>query len=200
VKTARKGVGDFRLQVTGVAAHPGLDFDKGQNAILELAQQVERVSAFTDPGRGLTVSAGFITGGSPPANVIPAEAEAVVDVRILRADDRAEVEQKFKALRPFNPNCRLQVSGGITRPPMERTAAIARLYENAKGIAHEIGFELGEVAVGGGSDGNFTAALGVPSLDGLGPVGEGAHAVHESVNVEWLPKRAALLAGLIERI
>jgi glutamate carboxypeptidase len=200
VKTARKGVGGFRAVVTGVAAHSGLDFDKGQNAIVELSRQVERISMFTDLLRGLTVSAGFIAGGGSAINVVPAHAEAIFDVRIQCLQDGPEIEAKFRSLQPFNSKCQLQVTGGINRPPLERTEAVAALYERARGIAAELGFELGEASVGGGSDGNFTNALGIPTLDGLGAVGEGAHAENESVITEWLPKRTALLAGLIETI
>jgi glutamate carboxypeptidase len=132
--------------------------------------------------------------------VIPGEATAVVDVRVPGGADGREIEKQFFSLQPFNPQCRLEVTGGINRPPMERTPAIAALYATARSIAGELGFVLDEAAVGGGSDGNFTAALGVPTLDGLGAVGEGAHAENEAILLEWLPKRAALLAGLIERI
>ena len=197
VKTARKGTGSFTLRVTGVAAHAGLDFAKGQNAIVELARQIGQVSAFTDGQRGLTVNVGFICGGTVTANVVPAEALAVVDVRIPRPQDVPEIEQRFRSLKPFNPHCKLEVTGGIHRPPWERTTAGGALYQQARKISGELGFELEEAAVGGGSDGNFTAALGIPTLDGLGAVGEGAHAEHESVLIDWLPKRAALLAGLI---
>ena len=200
VKTSRKGTGRFVLKVSGVAAHAGLDFARGQNAIVELARQVVRVSEFTDLGRGLTVNVGTIRGGAETANVVPAEAAAVVDVRIPRLADGKEMEEKFFSLQPFNPQCRLEVTGGINRPPLERTSAVAALYAVAKEVAGELGFALEEAAVGGGSDGNFTAALGVPTLDGLGAVGEGAHAENESILLDWLPKRAELLAGLIERI
>lgn len=199
VKTARKGTGGFTLRVTGVAAHAGLDFARGQNAILELARQVERVSAFTDLERGVTVNVGSISGGTSTANVVPAEAHAMVDLRIPRIADGPEMEQRFFSLQPFNPQCRLKVTGGINRPPLERTPAVAQLFMLAQRVAGELGFGLEEAAVGGGSDGNFTAALGIPTLDGLGAVGDGAHAEHEYVEVDWLPKRAALLAGLIER-
>jgi glutamate carboxypeptidase len=200
VKTARKGTGGFTLKVTGVAAHAGIDFSKGQNAILELARQIERVSAFTDPERGLTVSVGFVHGGAPTANVVPAEAVANVDVRIPRLPDGPEIEKKFFSLQPVNPLCQLRVTGGINRPPLERTAAVAALYEQARAIADRLGFELGEAAVGGASDGNFTAAMGIPTLDGLGAVGEGAHAEHESIIIDWLPRRAALLAEIIGKL
>jgi glutamate carboxypeptidase len=199
VKTSRKGVGDFTLKVTGVPAHSGLDFSKGQSAVLEMARQIERLNGFTNLDRGLTVNVGVIHGGTR-VNIVPAEAVAEIDVRIARNGDGAAIERKIRGLKPVNKKCKLEITGGINRPPMERTRQIAALYGKARDIAAEMGFELGEAAVGGGSDGNFTGALGIPTLDGLGPVGEGAHAANESVEVAWLPKRAALLAGLIERI
>jgi glutamate carboxypeptidase len=200
VKTARKGVGGFQLKVTGRAAHAGLDFEKGASAILELARQVEKVSDFTDLRRGLTVSVGVIRGGTR-TNVVPAEAEAEVDVRVARAADGTRLEKRFRALKPFDRRCRLEVTGGINRPPLERTAAVAALFKKAQQLSQELGLgRLKEVAVGGGSDGNFTAGLGIPTLDGLGGVGEGAHALHEHVVVAELPRRAALLAALIEAV
>jgi glutamate carboxypeptidase len=198
VKTARKGVGEYTLKVTGVAAHSGLDFEKGQSAILELARQVEKIAGFTDRKRGLTVNVGLISGGTR-GNVVPAEATALVDVRIARLSDRAGIDRKLHGLRPFNRKCKLEIGGGINRPPMERSAGVAALYGKAARIATRMGWTLREAAVGGGSDGNFTAGLGIPTLDGLGGVGEGAHAKHESIVISELPKRAALLAGLIEQ-
>ncbi len=198
-KTARKGVGDFTIRVRGVSAHAGLDFEKGHNAVLELARQIERVAGFTELRRGLTVSPGVVRGGTR-SNVVPDLAEVVVDVRIARRSDGARIEKKFHALRPCDRSCRLEVEGGINRPPLERTQAVARLYAQAREIALELGFELKEAAVGGGSDGNFTAGLGVPTLDGLGAVGEGAHASHESILIAEMPRRTALLAGLIEAV
>jgi len=197
VKTARKGVGDYRIKITGKASHAGLDFEKGVNAIVELARQVEKVTAFTDLKRGLTVNVGIIGGGSR-VNVVPAEATAEIDVRIARMKDAAGIEKKMRGLRAFNRKCRVEVSGGINRPPMERTAGVAGLYGKAVAIARELGWKLEEAGVGGGSDGNFTAALGIPTLDGLGAVGDGAHASHEHIVVSELPRRAALMAGLIE--
>ncbi len=196
-KTARKGVGDFTVKVTGISAHSGLDFEKGHNAVLELARQIERIAGFTELKRGLTVSPGVVRGGSR-SNVVPDLAEVVVDVRIARRSDGERIEKKFRALRPCDRSCRLEVEGGINRPPLERTQAVAGLYARAREIALELDFELKEAAVGGGSDGNFTAGLGIPTLDGLGAVGEGAHASHESIVIAEMPRRAALLAGLIE--
>jgi len=198
-KTARKGVGDFTVRVRGVSAHAGLDFEKGHNAVLELARQIERIAGFTDLKRGLTVSPGVIRGGTR-ANVVPDQAEVLVDVRIGRRSDAGRIEKKFGSLRPCDPKCRIEVEGGMNRPPLERTQGVARLYERARAIARDLGFELKEAAVGGGSDGNFTAGMGIPTLDGLGAVGEGAHASHESILIAELPRRAALLARLIETV
>ena len=197
VKTARKGVGDYQLKVTGKASHAGLDFEKGVNAIVELARQIEKVSDFTDVKKGLTVNVGIVSGGSR-TNVVAAEATAQVDVRIASMKDAAGIDKKMRALQPFNRKCRLEITGGINRPPMERTPGVAELYGQAVAIARELGWKLGEAAVGGGSDGNFTAGLGIPTLDGLGGVGDGAHASHEHIIISELPRRAALIAGLIE--
>lgn len=199
LKTARKGVGDFTLRVRGIASHAGLEPEKGQSAIVELAHQVVRVSAFTEIKRGLTVNPGVIRGGTR-TNVVAAEAECEVDVRVERLSDAARIEKKFRSLKPLNRKCKLEITGGMNRPPFERTKEVARLFAFAREIGSELGIQLGEAAVGGGSDGNFTAALGIPTLDGLGAVGEGAHATHESVMVKDLPMRIALLATLIARI
>jgi len=185
------------VKVTGRASHSGLDFEKGVNAILELARQIEKISSFTDLKKGLTVNVGIVSGGSR-TNVVPAEATAQVDVRIARLKDAAGIDKKMRGLRPRNHQCKIQVTGGINRPPMERTAGVAALYAQASAIARESGWKLGEAAVGGGSDGNFTAGLGIPTLDGLGGVGDGAHANHEHILISELPRRAALIAGLIE--
>jgi glutamate carboxypeptidase len=198
VKTARKGVGDYTVKITGKASHAGLDFQKGVNAIRELARQIEKISGFTDLKKGLTVNVGIVSGGSR-TNVVPAEASAQVDVRIQRMKDAAGIDKKMRSLRPFNRQCKIEISGGINRPPMERAAGVAALYAQASDIARELGWKLGEAAVGGGSDGNFTAGLGIPTLDGLGGVGDGAHASHEHILISELPRRAALLAALIER-
>jgi glutamate carboxypeptidase len=199
VKTARKGVGEYIVKAIGKAAHSGLDFEKGESAIVELARQVPVISKFTELKRGITLNVGLIQGGSR-VNVIPAEATANVDFRITSMKDAKEVEKKLHSLRPFNKKCKLEIKGGLNRPPMERTAGVAGLYKKAVGIAQRLGFKLGEAAVGGGSDGNFTAGLGIPTLDGLGGVGEGAHAITESILISELPKRAALLAQLIEEV
>jgi glutamate carboxypeptidase len=196
VKTSRKGVGDYQLRVKGKASHSGLDFEKGQSAVVELAHQILQISKLTDLQRGITLNVGKITGGTR-VNVVPAEARASIDVRMARRKDAQAIERRLHALKPQNPNCKIEITGGINRPPMERTAGVAALYAKATEIAGELGWQLEEAAVGGGSDGNFTAALGVPTLDGLGAVGEGAHADHESILISELPRRAALLAGLI---
>jgi glutamate carboxypeptidase len=195
-KTARKGVGHFLVKVAGVGAHAGVDFEKGHSAVLELAKLVEKISGFTDLKRGLTVNCGVIAGGTR-SNVVAAEAHAEVDARIVRAADAALVERLFRRLKVSDKACRLEVTGGINRPPMERKAGTIALFKQAKRFAAELGFELDEAATGGGSDGNFTAALGVPTLDGMGAVGAGAHAAHEHVEVEHLVPRTALLTAMI---
>jgi len=199
VKTARKGIGEYVLKVTGKAAHSGLDFEKGESAILELAKQIIAISKLVDLKRGLTLNVGTVQGGTR-VNVIPAQASGVIDVRAVRKQDAVGIDRKLRLLKPFNRKCKLEITGGINRPPMERTPTVAGLYKKAVEIAKELGWKLDEVAVGGGSDGNFTAALGVPTLDGLGGVGEGAHATHESILISELPRRAALLAELITSI
>lgn len=196
LKTSRKGVGDFTVRVTGRAAHAGLDPGKGQSAIVELAQQIARISKFGEPERGLTVNVGVIRGGTR-TNVIAAEAVAEVDVRIERSSDAARIARKFRGLKRVNRKCQLEITGGVNRPPMERGAATQALFAKAQALARGIGWKLEETAVGGGSDGNFTAALRIPTLDGLGGVGDGAHAAHEHVLIEELPRRAALIAGLL---
>jgi len=195
-KTARKGTGDWRIEVHGQAAHAGVDFEKGVSAIRELARIVETVSGWTDLKRGLTVSVG-VAGGGTKTNVVPAEAWAEVDVRIARKVDGPRIERKFAGLKATDKRCTLTVTGEINRPPMERGRGTVRLYRKAKAMAAELGFTLNEASTGGASDGNFTAALGIPTLDGLGAVGEGAHARHESIVVEHLAQRTALLAGLL---
>jgi len=195
-KTARKGVGHYRIEVTGVAAHAGVDFTRGHSAVLELARQLEKIAQFTDLRIGRTVNPGVIGGGTL-SNVIAAQAWAEVDVRIARASDAAKVDKLFRSLKPADKHCKLHITGGLNRPPMERSAGTVRLYIQARAIAHSLGLTLDEAATGGGSDGNFTAALGVPTLDGLGAVGQGAHAAHEHILTEHLVPRAALLAKLI---
>ncbi len=199
LKTARKGVGDYVVTVKGRAAHSGLDFEAGASAVLELARQIERIATFTNLKRGITVNPGVISGGTR-TNVIAAEARAEVDMRVLRLKDAASLDKKFRSLKPIDKRCSIQVEGGLNRLPMERSAGIRALFKTAQALAREIGVELAESTVGGGSDGNFTAALGIPTLDGLGGVGEGAHAVNESILIDRIADRTALLAGLVERL
>jgi glutamate carboxypeptidase len=199
LKTSRKGVGDVTIRVRGRASHSGVDFEKGQSAIVELARQLLEIVKFTDPSRGITVNPGVAQGGTR-SNVVAAEAWAGVDLRVVHAADAALLEQKFAALKPFNPECSIEISGGMNRPPMERTEGTVRLFGIAREIAYSIGMKIEESATGGGSDGNFTSALGIPTLDGLGALGEGAHASNESIVIQELPRRTALLAGLIRSL
>jgi glutamate carboxypeptidase len=199
VKTARKGVGEYTIKVTGKAAHSGLDFDKGESAIVELAKQITAISKLVDVKRGITLNVGLVSGGTR-TNVIPAQATASLDVRVARMKDAAVIDRQLRALKPFNRKCKLEIEGTVNRPPMERSAGVAMLYQKASEIAKKLGWNLEEASVGGGSDGNFTASLGVPTLDGLGGVGEGAHATHESTMISELPRRATLLAELIEQV
>lgn len=198
LKTSRKGVGGYRIAVQGKAAHAGVDFSNGASAIVELARQVEKIAAFTNLPRGITVNPGVIAGGTR-TNVIAAEASVDVDVRIVKLSDAATLERRFRALRAVDKRCSLEITGGLNRPPMERSAGIAALFRKARVLGREIGIDVEESATGGGSDGNFTAALGVPTLDGLGSVGEGAHAATESILIDRIPDRIALLAGLLSR-
>ena len=199
LKTSRKGVGDITIRVHGRASHSGVDFEKGRSAIVELARQLLEIVKFTDLGRGITVNPGVIQGGTR-SNVVAAEAWAEVDLRIARGADAAELEKKFAALKPFDPDCSIELSGGINRPPMERTEGTVRLFGMAREIAATMGWRLEESSTGGGSDGNFTSALGIPTLDGLGALGEGAHAANESVVIGELPQRTALLTALIQSV
>jgi glutamate carboxypeptidase len=196
LKTARKGCGEFELTVHGVAAHAGLDPGKGASAIHELAAQIAAIEQFQDLPRGISVNVGVVSGGSRP-NVVAEEARATIDVRAPTREAAETVEAAFRGLHPVRPGTRLTIRGGFERPPMERTAAVATLFARASQVALSLGRELGEGSAGGGSDGNFTAALAVPTLDGLGAIGDGAHAAHEFVDVTALPWRAALLAGLL---
>lgn len=195
-KTARKGTGDWRIEIKGIAAHAGVDFGKGASALRELARVIETVSGWTDLKRGLTVSVG-VAGGGSKTNVIPAEAWAEVDVRIARKADGPRIERKFATLKATDKRCGLTVTGGMNRPPMERTRGTVALYQRARALATDLGFALDEAATGGASDGNFTSAIGIPTLDGMGAVGEGAHAAHESILLEHLAPRTALIAGLL---
>ena len=195
-KTARKGVGQYRLDVTGVASHSGVDFTRGRSAVLELARLLLKVEQFTDLDAALTVNPGVIGGGTR-SNVIAAHAWAEVDVRIARAADAERVDALFHGLVVDDPACSLVVTGGINRPPMERGKGTVRLFEQARSLAASLGMTLKEAATGGGSDGNFTAGIGIPTLDGMGVVGEGAHAAHESLLLDDLLPRTVLLAAMI---
>jgi glutamate carboxypeptidase len=195
VKTGRKGVGEIELIVTGRAAHAGLNPGEGVNAIEEIALQISRMSRWNQPRRGISVNAGVIEGGTR-TNVIADHARALVDVRAARVRDMRALERKFRALRPILPSAHLAIRGEFNRPPMERKMSAA-LYAKACALAKEMGVTLGEAFVGGGSDGNFTAAIGVPTLDGLGAVGKNAHSPQENIVIRSLPERAALLAGLL---
>lgn len=199
LKTGRKGCGDFELVIRGVPAHAGIDPSKGASAIRELARQILRIEQLQEPARGVTLNVGLVRGGTR-ANVVPDEARAVIDVRVPTMADAERVRAALAGLRPQIAGTSLEVRGGIDRPPLERTDGVVRLYHTARAVAAELGHDLGEGTTGGGSDGNFTAALGVPTLDGLGAVGDGAHAPHEHVVVGDLPWRAALLAGLVKRL
>lgn len=196
LKTARKGVGDYTMIVRGRSAHTGLDFSSGANAIVELARQIGKVSGFTKLERGVTVSPGVISGGTR-SNVVPDEARVTIDIRAPRESDAAALDRKFRALKPVDKRCTIEVAGGVNRPPMERSAGVVRLFRTARRLAGELGRELEESTSGGGSDGNFTAALGVPTLDGLGAVGECAHSPRENILADRIADRTALLAKLV---
>jgi glutamate carboxypeptidase len=199
LKTARKGVGDYTLVVRGRASHAGVDFQAGASAVLELARQINHIASFTQLGRGITVNPGVISGGTR-SNVVAAEARAEIDIRVLKLKDAPALEKKFRSLRPFDSRCTIEVGGGLNRPPLERSAGIVRLFHQAQKLGKELGVTLDESLSGGGSDGNFTAALGIPTLDGIGGVGEGAHAANESILVDRMADRTALLAKLIAEL
>lgn len=199
VKVGRKGVGEFRLDVTGVSAHAGLEPEKGASAVQELARQLIALEDLARPDRGTTINAGVIGGGSR-GNVVAEHAWAAIDVRITAMEEATRIEQALTQLRPLDPRTSIRVSGRLNRPPLEPSPAGQRLYEQAALVAQAFGHPLPSGRVGGASDGNFTAALGIPTIDGLGPVGAGAHARHEQVLIASLPLRAALVAGLIDRL
>jgi len=199
LKTRRKGCGEFVLRVSGRAAHAGIEPELGASAISELARQILRIEALRDAAAGTAVNVGVVRGGSRP-NVVAADAEAMIDVRVASAAEATRVTAALLALKPVDPGTQVAVAGGIDRPPMERSAAGSALFAVAQAVAADLGRTLGEGGTGGGSDGNLTAALGVPTLDGLGAVGGGAHADNEHVTTADLPWRAALVAGLLRRI
>jgi len=196
LKTGRKGIGTAEIIVTGRSAHAGLDPGAGINAVLELALQIARLKDLNNSRRGIAVQATVIAGGTV-SNVVPHHARAELDIRFTHLADAPKIERQLRALRPILPGARVDVRGGINRPPLERTPAVAALFDHAKKRMRELGQTLDETSVGGGSDGNFTAALGVPTLDGLGATGNGAHSAVEHVIIRSLPERAALLAGLL---
>ncbi|MGE3888218.1 MAG: M20 family metallopeptidase [Vicinamibacterales bacterium] len=199
LKTSRKGIGQYELVARGVAAHAGVDPRKGVSAIREIARQVLALDAIRDIDRGRLVNVGLVSGGSRP-NVVPDLARATVDVRASTLADADYLDRTFRGLKAQEPGASLEVSGGFNRPPMERSEGVARLFGIAREVAAEMGVDLAEGGTGGGSDGNFTAALGIPTLDGLGAIGDGAHALHEHVELEPLPMRAALIAGVLRRV
>jgi glutamate carboxypeptidase len=199
LKTSRKGVGQFEMIARGVPAHAGLDPGKGVSAVRELARQITAIDDLQDPAHGVTVTVGVIKGGTR-ANVVPDEARATIDARANTRADAERVAAALKAVEPHLTGATVEVTGGFQRPPLERTAGVARLFEMARSVAAEIGVTLGEGSAGGGSDGNFTAALGVPTLDGFGAVGDGAHALHEHVDIDALVPRAAVIASLLARL
>jgi glutamate carboxypeptidase len=199
VKTERKGSGAFVVRARGRAAHAGADLGRGANAILEMAQQALRLSALTDVARGLSVNVGLIRGGIRP-NVVPEHAEAEFDLRYRTLADGRRAEEAFRGLTPAVPGVTLEVDGGLHYPPLERGPHVVAVYEEARRVAREIGLDLQEAATGGASEASFAAALGVPTLDGLGADGDGAHAVDEHVLISSLPQRASLAAGLISRL
>ncbi|MEE9234387.1 MAG: M20 family metallopeptidase [Candidatus Acidoferrales bacterium] len=196
LKTARKGVGEFELLVEGRAAHAGIEPEKGVSATEELAEQIVRLKRLGRARRGITINVGVIEGGTR-TNVVAERARARIDVRIAKLRDRRGLERQLRRLRPVNPRARLRITGGIKRPPLERTREVVRLFRHAQRLAREMGLRLEESSTGGGSDGNFTAALGIPTLDGLGGVGGGAHSRGEFVLTRRMPERAALLASLL---
>jgi len=199
LKTSRKGVGQFEMIARGISAHAGLDPGKGVSAVRELARQIVAIDELQDPANGVTLTVGLVSGGTR-ANVVPAEARATIDARAITRADADRVQRTMRSLKPHIPGASIEVTGGFDRPPLERTDGGARLFNQAKAVAAEIGIDLKEGSAGGGSDGNFTAALGVPTLDGFGAIGDGAHALHEHVEVDALVPRAATIAGVLDRL
>jgi len=195
LKTARKGVGEFKITVHGRSAHAGVNPAAGANAIMELMRQLFTVQAMAIPTQGMTINVGRVEGGTR-SNVVPECATAWIDIRILRSQDRAVIEKRIRDRKPYDPDTRLEIEGGINRPPMEREMTAA-LFRKARALGRTMGLDLTEASTGGGSDGNFTAALGIPTLDGLGALGDGAHARHEHILIPELPRRTALLAALL---
>jgi glutamate carboxypeptidase len=196
VKTGRKGTGIYAIKVEGRAAHAGLEPEKGASAILELARQTEQLHSINLSGSGITLNVGVVQGGTR-SNVVAAEAQGEIDVRFSTEAEALEIERILSNLKPIDERTKVFVSGGINRPPMERTAAVIELFEKARAIAAQLDFELGEAQVGGASDGNFIAAMGIQVLDGLGISGDGAHAIHEHIEADDIARRGALIGGLL---
>ena len=199
LKTSRKGVGQFEMIARGVAAHAGLDPGKGVNAIRELARQITAIDDLQDPANGVTLTVAIVSGGTR-ANVVPAEARATIDARANTRADADRVQRTMRSLTAQVPGATIEVTGGFDRPPLERTAAVEQLFNQAKAVAADLGITLEEGSAGGGSDGSFTGAIGVPTLDGFGAIGDGAHASHEHVDIDALVPRAANIAGLLSRL
>ncbi len=196
VKTGRKGTANYTLKAHGVPAHAGLEPEKGASAILEIARQIEKLHAFNNFETGTTVTVGTINGGTT-SNVVPARAECVIDVRFTSMSEAERIENEIRNLKSFDERVKLEITGATNRPSLERTENVVNLYEKARKIALKFDYDLGETQVGGASDGNFVGALGVPVLDGLGISGDGAHTFAEHILIDDIPKRAALIAGLI---
>ncbi len=198
-KTCRKGVGTFRLRIAGIAAHAGVEPQKGASAILEMSRQILKLQRMNSENRGVTVSVGTVKGGSA-SNVVPSFAESEIDFRFATIEEGRRLERRIRGLRPQDRRCKFKIEGGINRPPLVRSSAVVQLFRQARKAAASIGMKLGEGGSGGGSDGSFTAALGIPTLDGLGVDGGGAHAMHEHIIVADLPRRAALLGLLVQEL
>lgn len=196
LKTARKGIGRFTVRINGKAAHAGTQPGQGVSATHELAHQILNLQRLDNPERGTTVNVGVVRGGTR-RNVVAARAEAEVDVRVWTLEEAERFERAIRALKPFHPGAVIEVEGSFSRPPMERSALIAELYARARQVGQQLGLDLKESATGGGSDANLTAALGLPTLDGLGAIGDGAHADHEHIQIRPWPVRTALLAALL---
>ena len=197
VKTGRKGTGMYTVRAHGVPAHAGLDPEKGASAILELSRQIERLQSFNKIEAGTTVNVCTMRGGTT-TNVIPEHAECTVDVRFSSMDEAARIDADINRLKSFDERVSVSIHGDVNRPPMERTDAVAALYEKARQVAASFDYDLGETQVGGASDGNFVAALGVPVLDGLGITGDGAHTLHEHILVSDIANRASLITLLLK--
>jgi len=197
--TWRKGVGNFRLEITGVPAHSGIEPQKGISAIEEMAHQIQTLHAMTDFERGVSVNVGTVSAGER-SNIVARQAQAAIDLRVMTSQDGEEFTGRILNLQPHLSGCELRVSGGMNRWPFEETPAGLALFEKAQSIARELGFEVAKTGSGGGSDGNFVSALGVPTLDGLGSLGWGAHSLSEYTTLDGLPQRATLLAELIVRL